>query len=80
VARIFENDIPAVIASLQMLLAANNTPVISGLSEDEVALLREHRRKIQIDELFKKGIEIAPPRKIEPSPLGIVEQPSACSP
>jgi hypothetical protein len=60
-ARIYEKDIPDVIEALQQLLNAGTATVpATGLSPEEVELLRNHRRQKQLVALKNKGIDIAP--------------------
>lgn len=61
-ASIPENEIPAIVLALQQLMAANNTPIADELDEDEIKLVREHRRQKQLTILTNRGIEITKPK------------------
>ena len=66
-ARIYEKDIPKVIDAMQQLLAATSSPIPNtGLAEDEINLLREHRRQKQLTLLKNCGIDIAAAPAAEP--------------
>lgn len=73
-ASIPENEIPFVIEALQALMAANTPPTADALDEEEIKLVREHRRQKQLNALLNRGITISKPREPEP-PVRIVENP-----
>lgn len=78
-ASIPENEIPAIVLALQQLMAANNTPIADELDEDEIKLVRDHRRQKQLTILTNRGIEITKP-KSKPEAPRVEPPPEDCTP
>lgn len=75
-ARIYESDIPLLIETLQQYLAASTTSIpTTGITAEEIDLLREHRRQKQLKWLENKGIEVTPmdrPAQVTPTQVATV--------